>query len=216
VAGHSLGEYAALVASGALRFEDGIRLLRVRGELMQAAGDQIPGTMAAIIGMDVVSCAEVCRAAGVEICTDNAPGQIVIGGPIDAVTAAMEQARANGATAAIRLNVSGAFHSALMRPAAEGLIDKIGAATILDPLVPLVANCTAMPVDDAAAIRNELLNQVTKTVQWTKTVEFLAERGINTFVEFGPGHVLTSLIKRMQPASNRINVSDAAGLSVAL
>jgi [acyl-carrier-protein] S-malonyltransferase len=216
VAGHSLGEYSALVAAGSLPFEDAIRLLRTRGELMQSAGDKNPGTMAAVLGLDLPDCEEVCREAGAEVCTINAPGQIVIGGRRDAVVRALDYAKARGAVKVIPLSVSGAFHSSLMRPAMDGMVQPVATAPISHPLVPIVANCTATPVTEDVQIRHELVDQMCRTVQWSSTVEFLGSHGVETFIEFGPGRVLTSVIKRMLRKSNCINVNDAASARVSL
>lgn len=216
VAGHSLGEYSALVASGALPFDGAVRLLRTRGELMQSAGDRNPGTMAAVLGLDVSDCEEVCREAGAEICTVNAPGQIVIGGRREAVVRALDYAKARGAVKVIPLSVSGAFHSSLMRPAADGMIQPIATAAITDPAVPVIANCTALPASHEVELRNELIDQVCRPVQWSRTVEYLGGHGVETFIEFGPGRVLTAIIKRMLRKSNCINVSDAASARVSL
>ncbi len=216
VAGHSLGEYPALVAAGALPFDEAIRLLRTRGELMQAAAEKNPGTMAAVLGLDTADCEEVCREAGAEVCTINAPGQIVIGGRREAVVRAMDYAKARGAAKVIPLSVSGAFHSALMRPAADGMVQPVATAAIVDPLIPVVANCTAVPVQDETAIRHELVDQVCKPVQWSRTVDFLEKQGIETFIEFGPGRVLTAIIKRMLRKSVCINVNDAESVRIQL
>ena len=216
VAGHSLGEYSALVAAGALPFDEAVRLLRTRGELMQVAGDRNPGTMAAVLGLDVSDCEEVCREAGAEICNINAPGQIVIGGRREAVVRALDYAKARGAVKVIPLSVSGAFHSSLMRPAADGMIQPVATASITNPLVPVVANCTATAIGEEVAIRHELVDQVCKPVQWSQTVEFLGARGVETFIEFGPGRVLTAIIKRMLRKSNCINVNDASSVQVSL
>lgn len=216
VAGHSLGEYTALVAAGAMPFEEAVRLLRIRGELMQAAGDRHPGTMAAILGLDVSDCEDICRESGAEVCNVNAPGQIVIGGTREAVVRTMDYAKARGAAKVIPLSVSGAFHSSLMRPAAEGMVQPVATATIHDPLIPVVANCTATPIHHDTEIRHELVDQVCKPVQWSDTVEFLAANGIDTFIEFGPGRVLTAIIKRMVRKSTCINVNSADSVRVAL
>lgn len=216
VAGHSLGEYSALVAAGSLGFDDCIRLLRARGELMQAAGEKNPGTMAAVLGLDVPDCEDVCREAGAEICNLNAPGQIVIGGRREAVVRALDYAKARGAAKVIPLSVSGAFHSSLMRPAAEGMATQVATANVADPIIPVIANCTAAPVSNETDIRHELVDQIAKPVQWSRTVEYLAEQGVETFVEFGPGRVLTAIIKRMLRKSNTINVNDAESVRVGL
>lgn len=216
VAGHSLGEYSALVAAGALGFDDAIRLLRARGELMQSAGDRNPGTMAAVLGLDISDCEEVCREAGAEVCNINAPGQIVIGGRREAVVRALDYAKARGAAKVIPLSVSGAFHSSLMRPAAEGMATQVATANVGEPLIPLIANCTATPVNDETGIRHELVDQIAKPVQWSRTVEYLGEQGVETYIEFGPGRVLTAIIKRMLRKSNCVNVHDAESVRVTL
>lgn len=216
VAGHSLGEYSALVAAGSLPFEEAIRLLRIRGELMQAAGEKNPGTMAAVLGLDLADCEEICREAGAEVCNVNAPGQIVIGGRREAVVRALDYAKARGAVKVIPLSVSGAFHSSLMRPAADGMVQPVATATLADPAVPVVLNVSATPTQDEMAIRHELVDQVCRPVQWSRTVEFLGEQGVETFIEFGPGRVLTAIIKRMLRKSHCINVNDASSVRVQL
>ena len=216
VAGHSLGEYSALVAVGAMSFDEAIRLLRTRGELMQVAGDRNPGTMAAVLGLDIADCEEVCREAGAEICNVNAPGQIVIGGRREAVVRALDYAKARGAVKVIPLSVSGAFHSSLMRPAADGMVQPIATPSIVDPLVPVIANCTGASITDETDIRHELVDQICRPVQWSQTVDFLGSQGVETFIEFGPGRVLTAIIKRMLRKSNCLNVNDAETVRVQL
>lgn len=216
VAGHSLGEYSALVAAGALGFAEAVRLLRTRGELMQQAGDQNPGTMAAVLGLEIADCQDVCREAGAEVCNINAPGQIVIGGRRDAVVRALDYAKARGAAKVIPLSVSGAFHSSLMRSAAEGMVAPVASVAIESPLVPVVANCTASPIDQDIAIRNELVDQICRPVQWSNTVDFLASEGVNTFIEFGPGRVLSAIIKRMVRKATCINVNDPTKVTLEL
>lgn len=216
VAGHSLGEYSALVAAGALSFESAIKLLRARGDLMQKSGDKNPGTMAAILGLDIADCEDVCREAGAEVCNVNAPGQVVIGGRREAVVRALDYAKARGAAKVIPLSVSGAFHSSLMKPAGDGMTQHVATASVNDSLIPVVANCTATPITDELSIRNELVDQVTRPVQWSNTVEFLGSQGVTTFIEFGPGRVLTAIIKRMLRKSTTINVNDATSVLVEL
>jgi [acyl-carrier-protein] S-malonyltransferase len=214
VAGHSLGEYSALVAAEAMTFDDAVKLVRLRGELMQAAGDATPGTMAAVLGLDTTEVEDVCREAGAEICTVNAPGQVVIGGRREAVVRAMDYAKARGAVKVIPLSVSGAFHSSLMKPAADGMIQPVATAAISDPGVPVIANCTATPMYQAVELRNELVDQISKAVQWSNTVDYLGNHGVETFIEIGPGRVLTGIIKRMLRKSNCINVTDATSVRV--
>lgn len=216
MAGHSLGEYSALVAAGSMPFDDAIRLLRTRGELMQAAGEQHPGTMAAILGLDAVDCEEVCRESGAELCNVNAPGQVVIGGARAAVVRALDYAKARGAVKVIPLSVSGAFHSSLMKPAGNGMVKPVATAAIGDPLTPVIANCNATPLVDEQAVRHELVDQICKPVQWARTVEYLGEAGANTFIEFGPGRVLTGIIKRMLRKSTIRNVNSAESVRVEL
>jgi len=216
VAGHSLGEYSALVAAGSLHFDEAVRLLRTRGELMQAAGEKNPGTMAAVLGLDVPDCEEICREAGAEICNLNAPGQIVIGGRREAVVRALDYAKARGAAKVIPLSVSGAFHSSLMRPASDGMVQPVATAAIADPVIPVVVNCTATPTTEEVTIRHELVDQVCRPVQWSRTVEFLGGQGVETFIEFGPGRVLTAIIKRMNRKATCINVNDASSVQVSL
>jgi [acyl-carrier-protein] S-malonyltransferase len=216
MAGHSLGEYAALVAAGSLSFDVAVRLLRARGELMQQAGERNPGIMAAVLGLDIADCEEACREAGAEVCNINAPGQIVIGGRREAVVRALDYAKARGAVRVIPLSVSGAFHSSLMRPAAEGMVHHVATAAIHDPLVPIIANCSAAPIHDELGLRHELVDQVSRPVQWSKTVDFLGAHGVETFIEFGPGRVLTAIIKRMLRRSTCINVNDASSVRVQL
>ncbi len=216
VAGHSLGEYPALVAAGALGFDDAVRLLRTRGELMAAAGEARPGTMAAVIGLDQSECEDVCRESGAEICTINAPGQIVIGGARDSVVRALDYAQARGAKKVIPLSVSGAFHSSLMRSAAEGMVNPVATTAFGDLEVPVVANCTATAIDDITLVQNELVDQVHRPVQWARTVEFLGDQGVGTFIEFGPGRVLSGIIKRMLRRSTCITVNSAESVHVEL
>jgi [acyl-carrier-protein] S-malonyltransferase len=216
VAGHSLGEYSALVAAGALSFDNAIRLLRARGELMQAAGERNPGTLAAVLGLDIADCDDVCREAGAEICNVNAPGQIVIGGRREAVVRALDYAKARGAAKVIPLSVGGAFHSSLMKPAAEGMVQHVALAAIGEAEVPVILNCTATPASDELSIRHELVDQVSRPVQWSKTVDFMGDQGVDTFIEFGPGRVLTAIIKRMLRKSTCVNVNDAASVHVQL
>ncbi len=200
-AGHSLGEYSALVFAGALSFEDGLRLVRLRGELMHQAGIDQPGTMAAVIGLDgpVVAdaCAEASTAGIVQPANFNSPGQVVISGSVAGVRAAMEGAKKRGAKLVKELSVSGAFHSPLMAPAKAGLESALASATISDARIPVYANVTASPVTDASAIRRLLLDQLTMPVLWEHSVARMASDGATEFVEIGPGKVLQGLVKRI-------------------
>ena len=203
VAGHSLGEYSALVAAGALAFEDALRLVRLRGELMQKAGEEHPGTMAAVVGLAPQAVEEICReasAAGVvQPANLNSPGQIVISGSVAGVRRAMELAKAGGAKMVKELVVSGAFHSPLMAGAEAGLRRALGTTTVLDARIPVYANVTAEPVQDAAAIRDLLCRQLTSPVRWEESVHHMVRDGATEFTEVGPGSVLQGLIRRCEP-----------------
>jgi [acyl-carrier-protein] S-malonyltransferase len=203
VAGHSLGEYSALAAAGALGFEDALRLVRLRGELMQRAGEEHQGTMAAVVGLepDAVEeiCAEASAAGVVQPANFNSPGQIVISGSVEGVRAAMELARTRGAKMVKELVVSGAFHSPLMATAGKGLEQALASARISDARIPVYANVTAEPVTRAADIRDLLHRQLTSPVRWEETIRNMARDGATTFVEVGPGKVLQGLVKRTAP-----------------
>jgi [acyl-carrier-protein] S-malonyltransferase len=209
VAGHSLGEYSAAVAAGALRFEDGLPLVQERGRLMQAAGEANPGRMAAILGLGETEVGRLCQETGAEVCNINAPEQIVIGGSPEAVEAATEQARSSGARRVVALNVSGAFHTALMEPAAQGMTVALADADIRDPQVPLIANGTGEPVETAAELRRELSFQLTHAVQWQRSLEYMVRAGVGAFVEFGPGQVLSGLVRRVVPGAKIVSVGEA-------
>jgi [acyl-carrier-protein] S-malonyltransferase len=213
VAGHSLGEYTAAVAANALSFEDGLRLVQERGRLMKLAAEENPGTMAAILGLDEQQAAALCRETGAEVCNLNAPGQIVIGGGIEAVETAMERARSYGARRAVRLNVSGAFHTSLMGPAVAGMSAAVGEVEIRDPSVPVVANGSAEPLTTAGALREELLYQLTHPVQWQQSVERMVGGGVSAFVELGPGEVLCGLIRRIAPAVTTLSINGVDSLA---
>ncbi|MGH7573702.1 MAG: ACP S-malonyltransferase [Longimicrobiales bacterium] len=201
-AGHSLGEFTAYVAAGALPFADALRVVRRRGELMEAAGRARPGTMAALIGLDEPAVDTVCRRAseaGGECvpANYNAPGQIVISGDVAAIDRAIAFAREEGARRAIRLNVSGAFHSPLMRDAQPGLAAALDAVTFGEPEFPVVSNVTAEPIRDAAAARRLLVDQLTVPVRWSACIETMVRAGTRQFLEIGPGSVLAGLLKRI-------------------
>jgi len=213
MAGHSLGEYTALVAAQVLDFGDVVRLTRERGRLMQEAGVRVPGGMVAIIGLDEVSVEQVCQETGAEIANLNSPGQIVISGTRQAMVRAMDLARAMGARRAIALSVSGAFHSRLMQPAAEGMANAISGLKFRYPSIPIVANSTAQPVTTADGVREELMRQLCQCVQWQRSVEYMMDAGVSTFIEIGPGEVLSGLIKRISDQVQTLNVGDAESIS---
>jgi len=211
-AGHSLGEYTAIVAAGALEFEQGLKLVRERGRLMQKAADTNPGTMAAILGLDEEVVAAVCSESGTELCNVNAPGQIVVGGAVDAVERATALAVERGARRAVLLKVGGAFHTSLMQPAVKGMKAAITDTPFRDADVPVIANTSGEPVRAAEDIRTELVDQIARPVQWQGSVEYLASQGVEAVTEFGPGKVLTSLVKRIDSSIELRNVSTAADL----
>ena len=202
VAGHSLGEFSALVACEAVSFADALKIVRRRGELMQAAGTSNPGTMAAIVGMedDAVEkiCAEASELTSKEVIAANynCPGQLVISGYVEAVEKAVELAKENGARMAMLLPVSGAFHSSLMQPAYDGLKESLQNLEIKTPICPIYSNYTAQATTDVEEIRSNLLNQLLNPVRWTQTLLNMMEHGAESFVEVGPGKVLQGLVKR--------------------
>jgi len=197
VAGHSLGEYTALVAASTLSFADALRLARERGRLMQEAGDQTSGGMLAVIGLDEATVQSVCQATGMEIANINCPGQIAISGPSSVLEAATQLAKEKGAQRVVPLPVSGAFHSRLMKPAADGMAQAVSNLQFQDAVIPIVANTTAEPMTSGNALKAELLNQLYHPVLWQKSVERMIKEGALEFVEIGPGQVLTGLIKRI-------------------
>jgi [acyl-carrier-protein] S-malonyltransferase len=174
---------------------------------MADAGRALPGTLAAILGLDVDAVRNICADADTDICNLNLPNQIVIGGTRPAVERAIELAKERGAQRALELNVSGAFHSRLMRPAADGLAKAIEAAAVSAPEVPVVGNVTATALTGESAVRDELCRQVASTVLWHDSVTLMAAAGVTTFIEFGPGRVLTGMVKRLVPEATLINIS---------
>ena len=234
VAGHSVGEYAALSAAGALGIEDTLRLVRERGRLMHQEGTVCPSGMAAVLGMDPATLETVCAEATDEtraalggeadahpgmgrvvLANDNAPGQIVISGEQRALDRAMELARARGAKRVVPLSVSGAFHSPVMTPAAAGLARAIDAAPLRAAAVPLIANITAQPLTSAADLRSELARQIESPVQWTRSVEYMAGQGVEVFVEIGAGQVLAGLVKRIAKGATTLSIGSAADIASA-
>jgi [acyl-carrier-protein] S-malonyltransferase len=207
-AGHSLGEYMALALAGVFDTATAVRLARERGRLMHEAGKIRPGGMAAIIGMDEATLAGVCRETDTCLANINCPGQIVISGAAESVTRASELARARGASRAIPLQVSGAFHSPLMQSAVDGMEKFIASLSFREPKIPVIANTTAQPLTSANAVRAEILNQLCHPVQWQRSGEYMINNGVSTFIEIGPGKVLTGLIKRINKEVKTINIGD--------
>ena len=210
VAGHSLGEYSALACAGALSLTDTARLLRVRGQAMQAATPVGTGAMAALLGLDYGQAVEVARqAAQGEVCeaaNDNAPGQVVVSGHKAAVERALTIAKDMGAMRAILLPVSAPFHCALMAPAAGVMADALAKVAIHAPAVPLIANVTAGPVTDPVLIRENLVKQVTGTVRWRESVEWMAANNVTRIIEIGAGKVLSGLVKRIAKGVEGVSV----------
>ena len=213
VAGHSLGEYTALAAAGAITFEDGLRLVETRGRLTQAAADATPGGMAAILGLDEAATLDVCTQAGTELCNLNSPGQIVIGGSKEAVAKACALALERGAKRAIPLEVDGAFHTSLMLPAVPAFQEALAETDVLAPAISVVANDTAQPMSEPARIREELAFQLTHPVRWIQCVEYMAAQGVSEFIEIGPGKVLGGLIKRIASGTSTRNINSAASVT---
>lgn len=216
VAGHSLGEYSALVASGVLVLEDAVAVVRKRGQYMQEAVPVGEGAMAAILGLDAPAVAAACRESEegqvVSPANLNSPGQVVIAGHTAAVERAMERCLGAGAKRALRLSVSAPFHCALMAPAQERLARDLAIVRFQDARVPLVNNVDARVVKTASECREGLVRQVSAPVRWQESVELLAREGASTFVEVGPGKVLSGLVKKIAPGARVLNVEDPASL----
>jgi malonyl CoA-acyl carrier protein transacylase len=199
VAGHSLGEFSALVAAGALSFEDGLRLVAARANAMQKACEQNPSTMAAVLGLEDAKVEEICASIdGVVVPANyNCPGQLVISGANEAIDAACEALKAAGAKRALKLPVGGAFHSPLMEPARVELEAAIEATTVSQPICPVYQNVDAKPYTDPAQIKKNLVAQLTAPVRWTQTVQNMVADGVSAFVELGPGKVLQGLVNKI-------------------
>lgn len=208
VAGHSLGEYTALAVAGVFNFSTAVRLARERGRLMHEAGQLHSGSMAAIIGLEELLLVEVCKKTDTVMANINCPGQIVISGAAGNISKAIEMATAAGAKRAIDLQVSGAFHSSLMKPAVDGLIKYLEETEVKDPKIPVIGNTSGEPLSNGAAVKTELRNQLTNPVQWQRTIEYMSGQGVTTFIEIGPGKVLTGLIRRINSEAETINVND--------
>lgn len=227
VAGHSLGEYTALVATGSLSFPDALRLVRERGRLMKEAGTQNPGRMAAILGLDddtVESiCFDITEKDGnrngfshshhvVQVANYNCPGQVVISGTESAVNQAMGKMQKAGARKVVALAVSIAAHSPLMQPAGDELRSAVDTVSIAPPSVPLIANTSTHPLTSADEIRGELLAQLTGHVRWSESIQVAMDAGVNSFVGIGPGKILASLVKRIQRKSSRYSLNDSESI----
>ena len=207
VAGHSLGEFSALVAAGALSFEDGLRLVSLRAQAMQQCCEKVPGSMAAIIGLPDQTIEEICAGIpGVVPANYNSPGQVVISGEESAIDQACEALKAAGAKRALKLPVSGAFHSPLMEPARAELAHAIEATPFQTPRCPVYQNVTAAPTQDPEVIKANCLKQLTSPVRWTQSVQNMLQDGGTHFVELGPGSVLQGLVKRIAGAEAELSI----------
>jgi [acyl-carrier-protein] S-malonyltransferase len=214
-AGLSLGEFTALTAAGVTSFADGLRIVRQRGRFMQEACDATQGGMAAVIGLDEVLTREVCAEAGVSLANLNCPGQLVISGASDKIDNACELAKAKGARRALPLPVAGAYHSPLMASAQPKLDSELAAVQFSTPAVPVISNVTAVPHEEAGAIRKLLVEQVTASVRWEASMRYLLGAGFTRFIECGPGTALTGFMKRIDKTVQVLNVSDMASLEAA-
>ena len=201
VAGHSLGEFSALAAAGAMEFEDALRLVAIRANAMQKCCEKVPGTMAAIIKLPTETIEEICASCtGIVVPANyNSEGQVVISGEAEAVAEACARMKEAGAKRALPLSVSGAFHSPLMEPARLELAEAIDKTPFKAPLCPVYQNVTALPSSDPAVIRENLLKQLTSPVRWTQTVQNMVADGADHFLEIGPGTVLQGLVRRIAP-----------------
>lgn len=212
VAGHSLGEFTALVAAGVIDFPAALQLVRERGRLMKEAGEVSPGGMAAVIGLDATTLAELCdeAAAGsvIAVANDNCPGQTVISGEVTALLRAMEMAKERGAKRVARLGISIASHSPLMERASDGLRDVMGRLPMLTPQIPIIANVTGTAMHTVDDVRQELAHHVERPVNWTRSVAEMVNSGATTFIEVGPGQVLSGLIRRINRDVTTLSLAD--------
>jgi [acyl-carrier-protein] S-malonyltransferase len=207
MAGHSLGEYTALVAAGALDLADAVLLVRERGRLMYEAGLRNPGSMLAVIGLDEEAVKDICRQSGTEISNRNSPGQIVISGAVQALAEANKLAKARGARVVIPLKVSGAFHSALMEPVIAEFSRIVSNARFRPSSIQVISNVTARPLTDTDSMKEELVKQLRSCIQWQASVEYMMRSGVTAFWEIGPGRVLGGLIRRINSELRVLNIS---------
>jgi len=207
IAGHSLGEYTALVAAGVLSLADAVLLVRERGRLMYEAGLKNPGGMLAVIGLDEETVKDICFQSGTEISNLNCPGQIVVSGAIEVLAEANKLAKARGARALIPLKVSGAFHSALMEPVLAEFSRIVSSFRFHPPAIPVISNLTTRPLTDVDSIKTELVRQLRNCIRWQGSVEYMIRSGVTKFYEIGPGRVLTGLIRRINSELQAFNIS---------
>jgi len=213
IAGHSLGEYTALAVAGVINFATAVCLARERGRLMHEAGSVRPGGMVAVIGSDEASLSEVCAESGTWLANINCPNQLVISGAKENLAEAAALARARGARRTIPLSVSAAFHTPLMQSAVDGMAEILATIPFRDPMVPIIANTTAEPMTSGSELKAELLRQLCHGVQWQRSIEYMLGEGVTTFIEIGPGEVLSGLIKRINRDVETTNIGDAATVS---
>ena len=206
VAGLSLGEYSALVAAKAISFEDAVYLVRRRGEFMEEEARNNPGKMLSIIGLDLIKVKEVCAEANVQIANLNCPGQVVVSGAPQEISRAQALAKEKGAKLAVILEVSGAFHSSFMQGATLKLARELDNIKINSPQVPVICNVTAKPANSAQEIRDNLIKQVACSVLWEDSMNFILSKGVNNFIEFGPGKVLKGLMRRINAGAQVANI----------
>ncbi|KPL19511.1 MAG: hypothetical protein AMJ92_02595 [candidate division Zixibacteria bacterium SM23_81] len=220
VAGHSLGEYSALVAAGVLPYEEALPIVQLRGQLMREAGQRRPGTMAAIIGLPADRVEQLCASASdagvVQLANHNSPLQLVISGEVSGVQKAMALAKEEGARRVINLSVSGAFHSPLMADALEPLAAALEEAEFRPPKIPVIANVTAEPAEDPEKIKELLIQQLVSPVRWSESIEQMGKMGTDLFLEVGPGKVLQGLMRRIAPEVETLGVDGVEELEAAL
>ncbi len=212
LAGHSLGEYTALAVADVIDFLTAVKLARERGRLMHEAGQKRAGAMAAVLGLEEAKLAGICKETDTVMANINCPGQIVISGAAASIAKAMEMATAAGASRVVALQVSGAFHSPLMEPAVAGMKQYLDATEFKTPAIPVIGNVTGRPLADGAAVKKELIDQLTSPVQWQRTIEYMLDNGVTTFIEIGPGRVLTGLIRRINKEATTVNIGDLAAV----
>ena len=211
-AGHSLGEWGALYAAGVISFEDTLRVLKARGEFIQAACDANPGGMLAVIGLDGEPLEKIAAETGVTVANINSPGQTVLSGTADAIEKAAVACKAAGAKRALPLSVAGAFHSPLMQPAADQLAELLGTVQLSEPSIPVLSNVTGQPHEGVEAIRANMIAQITGSVRWVECVQYLVAQGVSEAVECGPGKVLNGLVKRIDKDVSIINIGALSDL----
>ena len=208
IAGHSLGEFTALAIAEVLDVPDAVKLVQERSRLMQDACEQQPGGMAALFGLDLHTVGEIVRETGTYISNVNTSEQVVISGDVIAIAHAIDLAYARGARRAVPLKVSGAFHSALMEPAKNGLMEAVEKLEFHDPTVPIIGNCTGEPLTVADDVKREVIGQISSCVQWKNSIDYMLRSGVSQFIEIGPGKVLASMVKRIDRDASSVSIGD--------